>query len=266
MRRTYVFHVFIMQLEMKKVGHNFVNHSNTVDMSSRGFRARSCFTKSHPAQYMHTIKHTVALCTRLFPMFINILPCNAVHHHTMSAVAESLIRQNLHILVFTEQKPQGKERGGATWGNEALLWGSGSHQKSQHRAASGQFAYGWHSHHAGHQQPDGLNEAFSAMGNFWQWQLVDQAPQQHWHLHADHASSPGSGQIIHTDVKLHILDIKDISNGTCMQAMHHHLVLVRSHMQIKQLYCWIKTCAPACRLHMSVCSWSDNTRRCTSVQ
>ncbi len=135
------------------------------------------------------------------------------------------------------------------WGDDrALLWGGvGSHQESQDRAAPGQFAYGWHSHHAGHQQPDGLNEAFSAMGDFWQWQLVDQAPQQHWHLHADHASPPDLVQITHADIELctvflpyilnirviiyyilHIIRIlayasilyilveKDISDGTCM--------------------------------------------------
>jgi len=86
-------------------------------------------------------------------------------------------------------------------GYGALLWGSGPYQESQYRAAPRQFAYGWHSHHAGHQQPDGLDEAFSTMRNFWQWQLVDQAPQQHWHLHAGHALAPGLVWITHADTE-----------------------------------------------------------------
>ena len=55
-------------------------------------------------------------------------------------------------------------------------------QEAQDRAAPRQFADCWHRYHTGHQQPDGLNQALSAMGNGGQRQSADQTLQQHWHL------------------------------------------------------------------------------------
>ena len=131
-------------------------------------------------------------------------------------------------------------------GDGVLLWESGSYQEPQHRAAPGQFAYGWHGHHAGHQQPDGLDEAFSAMRDFWQRQLVDQAPQQHRHLHADHASPPGPGQVTHADTK-YVL-------GTLpLQTTHQHLLLVREDMQEQKCTFVIKQSMCATAVHIPIC-------------
>ncbi len=222
-----------MQLEMKKVGHNFVNQPNTVDMSSRGFRARSCFTKSHPAQYMHTIKHTVALCTRLFPMFINILPCNAVHHHTMGAVARSLIRRKLHILVWTEQKPQGEERGGGDMGGMRLCFGGQGLTRNPNTGLP----------------PGSLHMAGTATTLVISSQMVSMRPSVPWGI-------SGSGSLL-----IRLLS----STGTCMQTMHHHLILFRSHMQIYSHKFLLKrtvALAPACRPCIITWFWSDHTYRC----
>ena len=142
-------------------------------------QSHTLFHRSHFAKWMHTVKHTVALCTGLFHVFSNMLPCSAVHHHSMSAAAGVPGQPTL-----CHQLKKAPGLGGGEGGSWSFAVGSGSYQEPQHRAAPGQFAYGWHSHHAGHQQPDGFDEAFSTMRDFRQWQFVDQTPEQHWHLHA----------------------------------------------------------------------------------
>lgn len=55
-------------------------------------------------------------------------------------------------------------------------------QETQDRAAARQFADCWHRHHTGHEQPDGLDQALSAMRDGGQRQSAKQTLQQHWHL------------------------------------------------------------------------------------
>ena len=60
-----------------------------------------------------------------------------------------------------------------------------AYQKAQHGAASRESADGRHSHHTGHQQPNGLNESLCAVRDWRQWQLADQTLQQQVHLHRE---------------------------------------------------------------------------------
>ena len=62
-----------------------------MDMSRHGARARSSLPNLTAQQggQMHMIMHIVALGTRVFHMFVNTLPCSAVHHHTMGAAARA---------------------------------------------------------------------------------------------------------------------------------------------------------------------------------
>ncbi len=97
--------------------------------------------------------------------------------------------------------------------------------------------------------PGSLHMAGTATTLVISSQMVSMRPSVPWGI-------SGSGSLL-----IRLLS----STGTCMQTMHHHLILFRSHMQIYSHKFLLKrtvALAPACRPCIITWFWSDHTYRC----